>query len=66
MLFLQFSWCRQVFPKPLPLLSDVFAQGLDTVPLRRCLATTEGQRDGLHTLIELRQARTTQIVAALE
>ncbi len=53
----QFSWCNQVFPEPLPLLSVVFAQGLDSVPLGRCLATVEGQRDGLNVLIELRQVR---------
>ncbi|XP_064395035.1 conserved oligomeric Golgi complex subunit 7-like [Halichondria panicea] len=52
----EFSWCSQVFPEPLPLLSVVFAQGLDSVPLGRCLATVEGQRDGLNMLIELRQA----------
>ncbi len=63
---LQYSWCAQVFPKPVLLLSDVFVQGLDAVPLGRCLATVEGQRDGLNTLIELRQASTPQIVASLE
>ena len=55
----QLSWCRQVFPEPLPLLSDAFAQGLDSLPLARHVGGVEGQRDGLGMLIELRQVGVT-------